>query len=106
MVNESTGEAPQNGGCPDCGCPGSDLISEVNAFGGVRRRLRCWICGREWTQLRRTPPKPQPKEVLVRARCKCGGQGRVTTTDKARGLRYFRCTACGNTWKLTIADPE
>lgn len=109
--------------CPRCGCAETKEIDRRVRRGWRRERdelieveattirRRCCHCGTVWTESeawvagggeKEQPPEPTPVPASYRnlaAACdECGSeQIRVTSTRKL--WRYYKCAACGYTWK-------
>jgi hypothetical protein len=70
--------------CRRCGC--RHIVADEN---GARV---CRNCGAK------APGVTAAYSTLMRC-AKCGAMGHVSSSRKADGYRWWKCEACGNTWK-------
>jgi hypothetical protein len=76
------------GACPDCGCRQTSIDENGSRV--------CRHCGRR----RLAPPAPPVVRFQTAMSCPgCQTRGRVTSTRASEGYRWWKCDACGKTWK-------
>lgn len=89
-----------DGSCPGCGCPESEVVRTSTWGGAVYEVRRCDHCKREFTHHpEHGDDEPATSVTFHVLRCPCCRSEKVPVTRTMKPTRYHRCDNCGWTFK-------